>query len=134
MFYISIELSYLCELHMLWPYSLMCNVSWQGLFHVPIRPSPPASPAPPIAGFDNTSDWASEASLTQHFYIFVLKMDPGVVRHWYLSNPAAEKEARPFTSPLTPHDVGVEEIDCIPFPENAVLGAGDTDDVSDSAA
>lgn len=43
-----------------------------------------------------------------------------------------EKEARPFTSLMTHHCMRVEEIDFIPFSENAGLGAGETDDVSDS--
>lgn len=123
----------------------MCHVGRQGLSHVPIGPSPPASPAPPAAGFDDTADWASEASSTQHF------CQPSLIRvihflslKWilvlgcqaliFIKPNRGEKEARPFTYPFTQHDAGVKEIDCTSFPENAGLGAGDMDDVSNSAA
>lgn len=42
-------------------------------------------------------------------------MDPGGVRHWYLSNPVGKKEARPFTPRWTHHDAGLKEIDRILF-------------------
>lgn len=48
-------------------------------------------------------------------------------------HPVGKKEARPFMPPWTHHDAGVKEIDRIPLPENAGLGAGEKD-VSNSAA
>lgn len=102
---------------------------------LPLQPPPP----PSVAGFGNVSqthlaklrlsirslvDTALDSAIANQLYIFVLKTDPGFVKHQYLSNPMGAEEAKFFTLPLTNDYMGVKEVDYISFSENAGPGAG----------